>query len=68
MQSLVEQEEKKTMEELVSTLKGLDSKVMMPKIEAILKCSNSEQYEIEAALMATLKYGTLYPKSLKTHR
>ncbi len=68
MQSLVEQEEKKTMEELVSTLKWLDSKVMIPKIEKILECSNSEQYEIEAALMATLKYGTLYPKALKKNR
>lgn len=62
LQSFVEWEEKKTMQEITDWLKVLDSKQMMPKIKKILLNSSSHQYEIEAALMATLKYGTLYPK------
>jgi len=50
------------MQEMTDALKVLDSKQMIPKIEKILKNSSSNQYEIEAPLMATLKYGTLYPK------
>ena len=69
LQSTVEAEEKKTMEEIVDWLKTLDSKEMIPKIEKILLNKSSEQYEIEAALMATLKYWTLYPKwQLKKYR
>lgn len=69
LQSFLEWEEKKTMEEMTDWLKRLDSKVMMPKVKWILLNWSSHQYEIEAALMATLKYGTLYPKwELKEYR
>lgn len=70
LQAMVEWEEKKTMEELLSHLTTLDSKVMIPKIERILLNASSQQYEIEAALFAMLsKYGTLYNKNpLNKHR
>ncbi len=70
LQSMVEWEEKKTMEELLSHLTTLDSKVMIPRIVRILENKSSPQYEIEAALFAMLsKYGTLYNKKpLNTYR
>gem|GEM_PF-606392 len=64
LQSMVEQEESATMEELMKQLTSVDSKVMVPKIEKILLNKNSEQYQIEAAMFAMLsKYGTLYNKT-----
>lgn len=63
LQSMVEWAEKKTMEDLLSHLTTLDSKVMIPRIVRILKNKSSPQYEVEAALFAMLsKYGTLYNK------
>jgi len=58
------------MEELLSHLTTLDSKVMIPRIVRILENKSSPQYEIEAALFAMLsKYGTLYNKKpLNTYR
>jgi hypothetical protein len=41
---------------------------MIPMIEHILKNKSAPQYEIEAAMFAVLKYGTLYPKSLIKYR
>lgn len=68
LQSLVEWEDKKTMEQLMESLKRLDSKVMIPKVKRILESKWSQQYEIEAAMMSILKYGTLYPKDLNNMR
>jgi len=65
LQSMVEQEESATMEELMKQLTSVDSKVMIPRIEKILLNKNAEQYQIEAALFAMLsKYGVLYNKNL----
>lgn len=70
LQSHVESEEKKTMEDLLSVLTTLDSSVMIPRIDRIIRNKSSQPYEIEAALFAMLsKYGTLYNKKpLNEHR
>ena len=70
LQSMVEWAEKKTMEDLLSHLTTLDSKIMIPRIVRILENKSSPQYEVEAALFAMLsKYGTLYNKKpLNTYR
>ncbi len=68
LQSMVEREEKSTMEELRENLTTLDSAVMMPRIEKILLNKNSSIPELERAVFAALKYGTIYPKSLKKYR
>jgi len=69
LRSMVEAEDKKTMEELVDNLTTIDSKFMIPKIEKILRNASAEPYEIEAAMMAVVKkYWTLYPKWLSDYR
>jgi len=68
IQSRIEREEKSTMEELKETLTTLDSKKMIPRIEAILLNKNAPMYEKEARMFACLKYGNIYPKELKKYR
>lgn len=68
LQSEVENSEKETMEKIKKELTWVDSKVMFPMIEHILQNSSAPQYEVEAAMFATLKYGSLYPKDLAKYR
>lgn len=63
LQSMVEWEEKKAMEDLLNDLTWSDSKVMIPRIKRILLNKSSPQYEIERAMFAMLsKYWVLYNK------
>ncbi len=68
LQSTLESKEKKTMQELKDSLQWLDSGLMVAKVERILLSKSSHQYEIEAAMFATIKYWGLYPKSLQKYR
>lgn len=68
LQSTLESKEKKTMQELKESLQWLDSGLMIAKVERILLSKSSHQYEIEAAMFATIKYGWLYPKTLQKYR
>lgn len=68
LQSEVENSEKETMEKIKKELTWVDSKVMFPMIEHILQNKSAPQYEIEAAMFAVLKYGSLYPKTLAKYR
>lgn len=66
MKSSVEQEEKNLTEEIITNLKSLWSKDMLNQIKKILTNKNSSEYELIAAMMATVgKYWVLYPKWLK---
>jgi hypothetical protein len=56
LQSEVENSEKETMEKIKKELTGVDSKVMFPMIVHILENKSAPQYEVEAAMFATLKY------------
>lgn len=68
LQSEVENSEKETMEKIKKELTWVDSKVMFPMIEHILENKSAPQYEVEAAMFAVLKYGSLYPKTLAKYR
>ncbi len=68
LQSEVENSEKETMEKIKKELTWVDSKVMFPMILHILENKSAPQYEIEAAMFAVLKYGSLYPKDLAKYR
>ncbi len=68
LQSEVENSEKETMEKIKKELTWVDSKVMFPMIIHILENKSAPQYEIEAAMFAVLKYGSLYPKDLAKYR
>lgn len=68
LQSEVENKEKETMEKIKKELTWVDSKVMFPMILHILENASAPSYEIEAAMFATLKYGSLYPKDLAKYR
>ncbi len=68
LQSEVENSEKETMEKIKKELTWVDSKVMFPMIEHILQNTSAPQYEVEAAMFATLKYWSLYPKDLAKYR
>lgn len=65
MQQVVEAENKKQMEDVISQLKWVDSDIMIKKILKIITNKDSEEFEKEAALMTIVwKYGTLYPKKV----
>lgn len=68
LQSKVESEQKKTVEWLVDKRITLDSTEFIPKIDKIIQNASSEDYEVEAALMAILKkYWKLYRWDLAKH-
>lgn len=69
LQVKVESEEKKSMETMMSNLKSKNSWDMVKAMVKILENKDSQQYEIEAALMTMVsKYWTLYNKDLKKYR
>lgn len=68
LQSKVESEQKKTVEWLVDKRIFLDSTEFVPIIDKVITNSASEDYEVEAALMAILKkYWKLYRWDLAKH-
>jgi len=67
LQSSVESEEKKLIDEIKSSLQVLNAKEQFEQIIRILENKNSEQYEVIGAMMATVKYWNLYPKDLATY-
>jgi hypothetical protein len=56
------------MEKIKKQLLDVDSKVMFPMIIKILEDKSAPQYEVEAAMFAVLKYGSLYSKNLAKYR
>ncbi|HEY6436001.1 MAG TPA: hypothetical protein VIY47_05385 [Ignavibacteriaceae bacterium] len=68
LQSEVEKSEKETMEKIKGEMLGVDWKDMWPMVEHVLENKSAPQYEVEAAMFAVMKYGSLYPKDLAKYR